>query len=179
MMLAKDMSWPKLLAKDRCIAFGVKSQRSYLRNSQAPFSSYEDFISRIDEMARNQSKWDGRRFSSNVNEDIWAKGLRYWVRDPLVVVQEILENKSLADKCVWAPRKIINSEGERVYTDLHDTDWWWDAQVVQILREEADRRLVFHAHTLKNSALYSPSSSHPTRPCLGQEAETLRPGQSI
>ena len=178
-MLAKDISYPRLLGKQRCVAFGVQSQHSYLRNSQAPFRSYEDFISRIDEMAPNQSKWDGRRFSGNVNEHLFAKGLRYWVRDPLVVVQEILENKSLVDKCVWAPRKIINGEGERVYTDLHDTDWWWDVQVVPLLKEEADRRIVFHSHTLNNSALYYQSSSHPTRPCLGREAETLPPGPYI
>jgi hypothetical protein len=179
MMLAKNMSYPKLLVRDRCIEFGVKSQYSYLRNSQAPFSSYEDFISWIDEMTRNQSQWEGRRFSANVNDQTWGRGLRYWVRDPLVAVQEILENKSLVDKCVWAPRRITNHEGERVYTDLHDTDWWWDVQVVQLLKEEADRRIVFHSHTLNNSALYYLSSSHPTRPCLGREAETLRPGQYI
>jgi hypothetical protein len=183
MMLAKDMSYPKLLVKKRCIAFGVESQHSYLRGSQAPFQSYEDFISRIDEMVRNQSMWEGRRFSKslagNSDEHLFARGVKYWVRDPLVAVQEILENKSLVDKCVWAPRKIINSEGERVYTDLHDTDWWWDMQVVQILREEADRRVVFQVHTLNNSALYSLSSSHQIRPCLVQEVEMLQPGQSI
>src|SRR5271170_7372738 len=93
------------------------------------FRSYDNFISRIDEMIHNQSLWMGKRFLGDVEETFFPLGVKYWARDSLAILQEILENKSLTDKCVWSPRKIINSAGERVDTDLHDTDWWWNVQV--------------------------------------------------
>ena len=57
---------------------------------------------------------------------------RVWMRDPLGVLQEILDNPLIKDKVVWAPRKIYDSNNQRVYTDLYTSDWWWETQVLMM-----------------------------------------------
>ena len=148
MMLAKHLSYPRLLSMQRCIDIGVDSQYSYLHGSNFAFKSYDTFISGIDQMACSLSLWQGKRFSGNTAENLFARGVKYWTRDPLAVLQEILENKALANKCVWEPVKVINSEGERVYTDLHDSAWWWDLQVAPSFTQDGENRTVFHVEIL-------------------------------
>ena len=48
---------------------------------------------------------------------------KVWKRDPLGVLQEILENGTIKDKVVWAPSKAYDHVRERVYTDLYTSDW--------------------------------------------------------
>lgn len=59
-------------------------------------------------------------------EDYHCKAYK---RNPLAVLQEILENSAIKDKMVWAPRKTFDHAGKRVYTDLHTSEWWWRMQV--------------------------------------------------
>jgi hypothetical protein len=53
----------------------------------------------------------------------------YYRKDTLAVLQEILENKALADKCIWAPKWQSNSDGERIYTDMYSCNFWLNLQV--------------------------------------------------
>jgi hypothetical protein len=63
-----------------------------------------------------------------------------WMRNPLAVLQEILENPTLKDKVVWAPQKAYDATGNRVFTDLHTSEWWWEIQVSHRVRPCADLR---------------------------------------
>ena len=63
----------------------------------------------------------------------WSGGVKFYARDSLAVLQEILENPALADKCVWEPERVTNGDGERVYTDMHDSEFWWNTQGDSIL----------------------------------------------
>ena len=127
--LARDLSWPVLLTKDRIIQIGVRSKRSYLHRSPIPFDSYEDFMGRMDELVRTQSFWEPRKFSDKTMSYPWSGGVKFYARDSLAVLQEILENRALADKCIWEPERVTNGDGERVYTDMHDSEFWWKTQV--------------------------------------------------
>ena len=64
--------------------------------------------------------------------------VEYFKKDTLAVLQEILENPNLADKCVWAPvREFVhraNGVPERLYTDLDNSDWWYEMQVQPVLQ---------------------------------------------
>jgi hypothetical protein len=134
--LARDLSFPVLLTEQRITQIGVKSKHSYLRGSDVPFNSYKDFIGRMDELLRTQSLWQPRRFSDQTRSYPWSGGVKFYARDALAVLQEILENPGLADKCIWEPERVTNGDGERVYTDLHDSEFWWKTQVDTLLGKQ-------------------------------------------
>jgi len=79
---------------------------------------------------RCQSLWKSVYPCSGTCEQIRPVNMHFWARDSLAVLQEILETPALADKCLWNPRRVTNADGERVYTDIGDSDWWWDMQVI-------------------------------------------------
>jgi hypothetical protein len=133
--LARDLSFPVLLTEERITRIGVRSKHSYLDGSDVPFNSFKDFMGRMDELLRTQSLWQPRRFSDETMSYPWSGGLKFYARDSLAVLQEILENPGLADKCIWEPERVTNADGEQVYTDLHDSEFWWKTQVDTIVRK--------------------------------------------
>jgi len=54
--------------------------------------------------------------------------LPYWHRDSLAVMHDILTDIDLANDMVWAPKKLYDRDGNRVYTELWTGDWWWSMQ---------------------------------------------------
>jgi len=126
-LMAKDLSTPTLHPQNDIERVAVHGK--YVKD-EARFDSYRHFIEKFDEMLRCQSLWQSYTFADATNSTPWSTGMRYWCRDTLAVLQEMLENPALADKCVWQPEKNIDGNGDRIYTDLHDSDWWWKMQVL-------------------------------------------------
>jgi hypothetical protein len=129
--LAKDMTTPETLPRERIQRIAVEAGRGSYLHEDTGFKSVTDLKEHVDEVMRCQSLWQmeypwGKTPRAH---EPWAANVHYWRRDSLAVLQEILENPRLADKCVWGPQKVTNAEGDRVYTDLHDTDMWWEMQV--------------------------------------------------
>jgi len=62
--------------------------------------------------------WTAVEMLNDSDDGSWAHQMMYWKRDTLAVLQEILDNSNLADKCVWAPSQRFSSSGERVYMDM-------------------------------------------------------------
>lgn len=89
------------------------------------FRSVTEFYKRLDDIQATQVPW----LECDVEDRKGEFKCRYWMRDPVAVLQEILDNQTIKDKVVWAPRKMYDQTGNRVYTDLHSTDWWWQMQV--------------------------------------------------
>jgi hypothetical protein len=134
MSLARDLSQPTLLSRSRIQNIGVRSKDTYTAGTSAHFVSFDDFMSRIDEMSATQCSWVEHVLSDATGQHEFSRGVKFWTRDTLAVLQEMLDNPNLADKCKWAPEKIVNADGDRVYTDLYDSEWWWRTQViVQVL----------------------------------------------
>jgi len=102
---------------------------------EAAFSSHRDFVSRLDEMMECQTPWEAVTIADKDARESWAADLRYWKRDSLAVLQEILENTALVDKCVWGPSKWFNADNERVYTHMDSGDWWWNMQALTPLKD--------------------------------------------
>jgi hypothetical protein len=128
--LAKSLSTPRLPSATVINAVAVEGADTFIREGVS-FSSVKQFYNRLDSLMLCQSRWESTSIVDTANPS--NPEIQYWSRDSLAVLQEILENRELADKCVWAPVKQYNSEGERVYTDMHTADWWWDLQVGQLL----------------------------------------------
>lgn len=49
--------------------------------------------------------------------------------NPVVWIQHLLGQSAYSNDMVYAPNWEFNSAGERVYSELHTADWWWDIQV--------------------------------------------------
>lgn len=56
----------------------------------------------------------------------------YFYRNPLQCIEHLLRQPAYADSLTYAPVREYNSEGHRVYSEIHTADWWWDTQVIGI-----------------------------------------------
>ena len=125
--LAQSLTTPRLEANQTIHNIAVLGQDRFL-SENAGFQSVAQFHSCLDEMASVMTPWQSILIKGDDNLPE-QEPVRYWLRDSLAVLQEILENPELIDHCVWGPVRQRNSEGERVYTDMHTGDWWWKVQV--------------------------------------------------
>ena len=124
--LAKAMTNPRVTSRRLIEAVCVKAE--FLAEGVA-FRSIDDFFSHLDIMRKAYVAWRCAQICpTNGIQNPWSNP-SYWKKDSLAVLQEILENTALADKCVWAPVREFNEDGERIFTDMHTGDWWWDMQV--------------------------------------------------
>jgi hypothetical protein len=128
--LAESLAIPTFPSEERVRRFAVNGRGSFLAEDVA-FDSVNAFYACFDELASLQYRWAEK--AVNDPEDLSYPEIRYWFRDSLAVLQEILENPALASQCIWAPKKEYNAEGDRVYTDMHSGDFWWDAQVLILI----------------------------------------------
>lgn len=131
-MTAKDLTTPEIASRANICKWGVRRPES-----RAPpetlFSSHDDFFRCLDIISGCQAQWQSVNVV-NVNNPTGPR-VKYWKLNPLTVLQEIFENTALKDKCVWEPRRVFNSEGNRVYTDMHTADFWWDLQVLPLCED--------------------------------------------
>ena len=109
----------------------IDGQKKFLHESVG-FTSHRDFLNRLDEMMTCQAQWQDTFVSEERAGAEWGTDLKYWKRDPLAILQEILENPALADKCVWRPRRVFSGEGSRVYGDMDTGKFWWQTQVALV-----------------------------------------------
>jgi Plavaka transposase len=57
----------------------------------------------------------------------WAPlSIEYWQRDSLEVLKDIVGDVRLASEMKWAPEKLYNTQGVRLYFELWTGDWWWE-----------------------------------------------------
>jgi Plavaka transposase len=124
--LARAMTNPCI--QNRTLIDRICVKGTFLKPDVA-FASVDDFLGRLDSMKACYTGWvekEVRPIDGDVSE--WGTP-RYWCKDALAVLQEILENPFLNGKCVWAPVREFNEEEDRIYTDMHSGDWWWEMQV--------------------------------------------------
>jgi len=146
-------------------AISIAGQKKFLHESVG-FTSHRDFLNRLDEMMTCQAQWQDTFVSEQRAGAEWGTDLKYWKRDPLAVLQEILENPALADKCVWRPRRVFNGEGSHVYGDMDTGEFlvansgYSSSQYLADFRKQSRRRT-------KPTALSSPSFYPPTKLSLG------------
>jgi hypothetical protein len=66
---------------------------------------------------------------SKIDYDTENPGTPYYWRDPMKVVEELLQNSSYRDDLIYTPCKLAGKLSERIYGDLNTGDWWWNLQV--------------------------------------------------
>ena len=52
----------------------------------------------------------------------------YW-RDPVMVVEDLLQNPTYWDDFIYTASRSFRKSGERIYRALHTGNWWWKLQV--------------------------------------------------
>jgi hypothetical protein len=60
--------------------------------------------------------------------------LPFFYRDILDCVRYLLRQIAYRDDLVYAPCREYDQSGERIYAEMHTADWWWDVQVLRVLR---------------------------------------------
>ena len=61
--------------------------------------------------------------------DDGRRSLPFFYRNILDCVRYLLRQIAYRDDFVYAPRREYDSEGQRVYSEMHTAHWWWDVQV--------------------------------------------------
>jgi len=57
------------------------------------------------------------------------RGVIFFYRDVEQCIRYLLRQKAYAQYLVFKPQKDFDRQGNRVYTEMHTADWWWDTQV--------------------------------------------------
>jgi hypothetical protein len=121
----KKLTTPSIATETIIRQFGVKDPDHEGHNHDGLFRSTAEFYRCLDMIVDTQAEWQeldvvGRKGEYNC---------KAYTRDPKAVLQEILDNPKIKNKVVWAPRRMYDQAGDRVYTDLYSTHWWWKTQV--------------------------------------------------
>jgi len=53
----------------------------------------------------------------------------FWYRDPIEVTRALFGNPLFKNEMVFVAERHIDSQGSRMYSEMHWSDWWWDTQV--------------------------------------------------
>ena len=53
----------------------------------------------------------------------------FYYRDPIKIIRYLFRQRLFKDVTVYAPIKEYNTQGERIYSELHTGDWSWETQV--------------------------------------------------
>ena len=56
--------------------------------------------------------------------------IRLYYRDLHDCVRWLLRQPAYEDEMTYAPERRYNMKGERLYTEMHTADWWWEQQVI-------------------------------------------------
>ena len=53
----------------------------------------------------------------------------FYFRDPLACVAYLMKQPCFRDHLVYAPIREYDPTGERMYSEMHTAEWWWNMQV--------------------------------------------------
>jgi hypothetical protein len=122
---AKKLTIPTIATRAEIEKWALR--KSFTDHRPGLFNSTKEFFNCLDTLTETMAPWEKQTIRDKEGK---KPKVVYYKRDTAAVLQEILESPMVKDMCVWAPIKMYSQEGERVYTDLHTSDWWWDMQVM-------------------------------------------------
>jgi len=57
------------------------------------------------------------------------RGVKIFYRDVVECIRYLLCQKAFAQDLLFKPSREFDSQGCRVYMEMHTVDWWWEMQV--------------------------------------------------
>jgi hypothetical protein len=106
-----------------------------LQGVNTNFTSAYTLYTKIDEMtyALGIDSWKSGKvsYAGLVNSEALRDDgkTRVFYRDPVNCIEFLLQQSAFKEHMVYAPIKDYNELGERVYSEVHTCDWWWNEQV--------------------------------------------------
>lgn len=58
-----------------------------------------------------------------------TRSIPFYFRNPLACVAYLLKQPCFRDHLFYAPVREYNQSGERMYSEMHTAEWWWNMQV--------------------------------------------------
>jgi hypothetical protein len=110
--------------------------------------------------------------------DDGRRTLPFFYRNILDCVRYLLRQIAYRDDFVYAPRREYDCEGQRVYSEMHTADWWWNVQVQRpnLLQKHWLTDYRRHFHMVQR---LSQSLGCPIRPISATSLVTRKRGLSI
>ena len=74
-------------------------------------------------------KWFQMSFKMDTKIDgLNVEGPKVYYRDIISVLRFLLGHQPFNENLTYAPIKVTNPQGQRVFTEMHTGDWWWSVQ---------------------------------------------------
>jgi hypothetical protein len=99
-----------------------------------PFADANDLYSTIDSISQGDIPWQNASVVYNgvVGNDAppW-KTAQYevWFRDPLLVMEQQIGDADFNGEIDYAPKRVVDDQGRRQYSDLMSGNWAWQQAV--------------------------------------------------
>jgi hypothetical protein len=92
--------------------------------SKISFRSGYTFYKQTAKMVEEQPPWQ----SGYVEFPLRPKS-EFRFRSILHCIQYLLRQRAYVDHMLWEPVQVINTDGDRIYSEINTADWWWQQQV--------------------------------------------------
>ncbi len=95
-------------------------------------TSAHRLFNKIDDMhyPLDESSWEqGYVCFDRLEDPNIEQTVPFWYRNPVECIEFLLQQPAYRDHMVYAPVREYNEEGERMYSELHTSNWWWRMQV--------------------------------------------------
>jgi len=100
-----------------------------------PFQNKKAFLSYIDGLPQGP-EWTCTPIRiqgdlKDANGKPCVEVVEVWHRDPVEVVQDLLDNAEFAPHLKWVPERRYRDKHShsREFKEMNSGDWWWDIQV--------------------------------------------------
>jgi Plavaka transposase len=95
------------------------------------FESWGQFQRLVQQVEAKGGEWRRKVLPRNDKDPLWyPEAINFYARNSLEILKELVADVKVAEHMKWAPEKVYNSKGERLYSELWTGDWWWRKQVV-------------------------------------------------
>ena len=89
------------------------------------FTSAYSLYKLVDTMDRDlvPSSW------KTAEVQLWTGSIQYRYRDPVAIVTYLMRQRTFVNHMFYSPVQEFDTAGERIYSEMHTADWWWQTQV--------------------------------------------------
>jgi hypothetical protein len=117
------------MPRSRICSGALEGTSTWLKD-EVRFKNYNTFKRCVDQIASKQGRWQEAFVRPGTKDESWAPmKLSYWKRDMLEIMKDMVGDVRLVQHMEWAPKKVYNRDGKRLYNELWTGDWWWEMQV--------------------------------------------------
>ena len=96
---------------------------------EASFTSAHTLFNRAGELDTVYDEKMWQKGTASISSEPKIQKVEYWYRDPMLVIENLLNQNGFREHYVWEPIQDRDAQSNRVYSELHTADWWFELQV--------------------------------------------------